>query len=126
MRHSILSMMIIALVSLVVTGCGPGDGPGPGNTGTLAVPVLVLPPPANRVLTLTVMQAITFTWQAVADADNYTVEIRTGAGGTFTPSPAIDLTNIIQTNVSVQGFDEDSSYQWRVTANGDGFQLRYN
>ena len=116
MKSSVLSIMFLALVTVLSSGCGPGDGPGAPTVGTLAAPVQTAPTGGT-----VTREPITFQWNTVTSATSYTVEITLVGGGSFTPSPAVDLTNIVGNNVQVSGFAINTNYRWRVRANANGF-----
>lgn len=81
---------------------------------TTAQPVLDAPtnPAAGTPTTTT----IPFSWDAVTDADTYTVEWRISPAGAWTP-----IDSIATTNTTVTGLDPNTTYDLRVKAVADGF-----
>lgn len=116
MKSSVLSAVFVTFLALLFAGCGPGDGPGTITVGTLNAPVLTSPTGGT-----VTREPIIFTWQPVDNATSYTVQITLLNGTSFTPNPAVDLTNIVGTNVTVSGFANNTNYRWRVRANASGF-----
>lgn len=81
---------------------------------TTAQPVLAAPtnPAAGTPTTTT----IPFSWDAVTNAETYTVEWRISPAGAWTP-----ITGIVDTNTTVTGLDPNVAYDLRVKAVAAGF-----
>jgi hypothetical protein len=81
---------------------------------TTALPTLSAPTsPAAGTPTTT---EIPFSWDAVTNADTYTVEWRVNPAGAWTA-----ITGIATTNTTVTGLDPNTTYDLRVKAVADGF-----
>jgi len=76
----------------------------------------VLDAPANPSAGTPTTTTIPFSWDAVTDAETYTVEWRISPAGAWT---AID--SIATTNTTVSGLDPNTTYDLRVKAVADGF-----
>lgn len=75
-----------------------------------------LDPPANPAAGTPTTDTIPFSWDAVTDADTYTVGWRAAPSGEWT-----EITGIETTSQDVTGLDPLTDYELRVKAVGDGF-----
>jgi len=80
---------------------------------TTAMPTLATP--ANAAAGTPTANAIPFSWDAVPNAETYTVSWRP-TGGSFT-----DIPDIVTTNTTVTGLTPDTDYELRVKAVADGY-----
>jgi hypothetical protein len=72
--------------------------------------------PANPAAGTPTTTEIPFSWDAVTDAETYTVEWRVNPAGPWTP-----ITGIATTNTTVTGLDPNTTYDLRVKAVASGF-----
>ena len=111
MKSTMLSLPFLAVVAPFFIGCGLKINDYAKST--LASAVLLSPAEGTKVTSNN--RTINFSWQSVANANTYTVEVRKDGA-------IIATASTIQTNVPItdNGFIAKKSYEWRVRALGTG------